>query len=148
MSDILKMFCLLILLSISDSIDCENQRQNWCSIVKPKGVYKGLGLYLRYYENKTEDLVMFNRLGTEWLFDVTFDQQNRSFNIEIKGNSVKYTVNKGIVDRFGVYEYLNHSWDCRVETTVKYFKYIEFILFSIICILLGQQSVSNHLYGF
>ena len=126
MSDNLKTFCILIILLISVSIDCENQRQNWCSLINPNGVYKGLGIYRRYnsWDYQSNELVMFNRAGAEWLFDVTFDQKKQTFNIIMRDNSVKKIDDKGVVHRFGIFDYVwsERLWDCRVQTSVKHFE--------------------------
>ena len=132
-SKTLKMFCLLILLLFCVSIDCQNQTLKWCSLIKPNGIYKGLGIYRRFFENRTDQLVMFNKAGAEWLFDVTSDYRTGVFNISV--NSVKNIPGKGVVYRFGTFHDIENttkkSMDCRVETAVKLLNYNKLLLFSI-----------------
>ena len=130
-SNSLKMFCLLILLLISVSIDCENHRQHLCSLIKPNGTYKGLGIYKRFFENYSEEFVMFNRAGAEWLFDVTSANMTGLFNIKLRADSVKNVQDRGVAYRFSSYHLSQTPMDCRVETAVKLLNYNKLVLFSI-----------------
>ena len=131
----LKMFCLLILLLVTFSIDCQNQTQDMCPIIKPNGNYEGLGIYRGYYWDKrriTSDYVMYNRAGSQWLFGVTFDEMTRSFDIKMIANSVHTTQHREVVHRFSTYHTMSSLYmDCWVEKAVKLLNYNKLLLFSI-----------------
>ena len=107
------MISLLILICLS-AVKCEN----WCPFVKPNNNYKGLGIYRRFYRQTSNEYVMFNRAGAEWLFRITYDEQNKAFGLQFN-NSVKRIQDDQVLYRFGSTEpqKLNRSTaDCVVKS--------------------------------
>ena len=93
---------LIIVLMVSMS-ECED----WCSLIKPNGSYKGLGIYHRWYERHEgkAEYVMFNRAGYEWKFEITGSPQTglKEMNISLIEGSLKRVDDRNVVNRFGIY---------------------------------------------
>ena len=91
---------ILIFLFIIDSNTCED----WCPLIKhPNGTFRGLGIY-RYFKNETDStLVMHNRNGIQWNFNITSPGIEGQMKIELIENSSKTLIsdnNSEVIYRF------------------------------------------------
>ena len=123
------MLLISILLLISVSINCEDSvviPRDWCPIVKPNGTYKGLRIYHRFLDiNGSEEYVMFNSAGDEWLFKLGYN--GSEYDINILDDTLKHNTSEGVDYRFGIY-FKEGTWlsravslDCAVRQIVKTF---------------------------
>ena len=95
---------ILIFLFVIDSNTCED----WCPLIKhTNGTYRGLGIY-RYFNSETDStLVMHNRDGIQWYFNITSPGIENRMRIEMIENSskpLKSDNTSEVVHRFGVFE--------------------------------------------
>ena len=93
----------LIFCFFFSSIKCED----WCSYIAPDGNYTELGI-TRHWRNPEEndfEYVMYNRVGNEWLFNITTDDNYspQSIRIEMIEGSVRKGPDSDIINRFGIY---------------------------------------------
>ena len=99
--------------------------QDWCPFVKPNDTYKGLGIYRRFISTNQSDLLMFNRAGHQWKFDITSesDLPLEDMSLRMIVDSVENTTDENVVLRFGgliksLKGVLRHAIDCRLQELV------------------------------
>ena len=128
-----KMILFFVFTLSLTSISCED----WCSLIKPNGTYKGLGMY-RYFEVQDKGIgsfLMYNRAGAEWKFQINYTDDMLS--LKMIENSTKESANEDVVHRIGFYIFHRSDplkdkkqgsvFDCTIKTAVR----LHFICFSI-----------------
>ena len=98
-----KMISIIICFFFFGLIECED----WCPLIAPDGNYKELGVtrHWKGFEERDAELVMFNRYGNEWLFNITADDNYspQSVRIEMIEGSVRKGPDSDVINRFGIY---------------------------------------------
>ena len=81
--------------------------EDWCPFITPNDTYEELGITRNWTgaNEKDVDYVMYNRVGNEWLFNITGsgNYSPQSLNIEMIEGSVRNGSDPNVIYRFAMY---------------------------------------------
>ena len=134
------MFCVLILILISISVDCVD----WCPYVKPNGNYKGLRIYRRYLDSEGKaELVMNNRDRYEWLFELRKPGKDGKYLIDFRNETIKSIDETRVFHRFGIVVQITGIYlNCAVETPVEN-RVLSYVVFNNIIVFVDNWRQSG-----
>ena len=86
---------------------------DWCSLIAPDGNYRELGItrHWKSLDDSDSELVMYNKVGDEWLFDIIAEKDYSPQNMSVRmvGGTQREGSEENVIIKFGIYARLKPS---------------------------------------